>query len=203
MRQIYIYVTGIMTFPGASNNWVGRAVTFTHLNSEARAEKIEYLSFPALSRLLGQKNRMKKLARTLTFYQDWDIHLVGHSNGCAVILDALRYLNWPRIESIHFFSPACKANCRKNGIRDHQYSQTLKRFIVFLGGRDIPVRIAGSYIGELFGYGTMGTKGPIGFDPSLTEVRKMSEWGHSEWWEDTNFPWTMQQVLGDSLIRCN
>jgi len=201
-RRIYIYVNGILNFPGGAKNWVGRAVTFTHIYSTARAEKIEYLSFATLSRLLGQRNRSKKLARTLSFYEGWDIRLVGHSNGCAVILDALRYLDWPPVTALFFFSPACEEDCRKNGLYEYMKSGRLGMLTVFMAGKDLPLRWAASAVGRLFGYGAMGIRGPIGSIPEKTRIVRRSEWGHSDWWTDWNFEWSMKQVLNYENPPC-
>ena len=58
-QRVTIYVNGILTFPGSSNNWNGRAVTWTHLNRDARAEKVEYFCGP-IDRAFGQKERAQK-----------------------------------------------------------------------------------------------------------------------------------------------
>lgn len=199
MKTIFLYVNGILNFPGSAENWTGRAVTYTHLTTEARAEKVEYLSFATISRLMGQRNRSLKLARTLAFYSGWEVNLVAHSNGCAVALDALRYLEWPHINRLVFFSPACERDCLKNGITQAQHSGILKSFEVHIAGKDGALRAASSVFGRLFGYGTMGLKGPCSHLPDRTLVQTQSEWGHSDWWKDWNFPWTMRQILRDKI----
>ena len=198
MKKIYIYVNGIMNVPGSSKNWTGRAVTSTHLQTQHYAEKVEYLTFATFTRLFGQRGRVKKLARTLSFYDGWEITLVGHSNGCAVILDALKYLEWPPIKRVVFFSPACITDCKKNGVRAAQEFGRLDQFEVFVGGRDRPLRYAATWVGRMWGYGTMGIKGPTNHVPAKTRIVVMSQWGHSDWWSDFNFPWTMRQVLGNN-----
>lgn len=195
-RRLFVFVNGILTFPGASSNWTGRAVTRTHLDTPHAAEKVEYLTLPTLHRLLGQRNRVVKLARTISFYEGWQLVLAAHSNGAGVVLEALRYLEWPRVEQVHLFSPACNADCRATGLRRAQDFGKLGLLRCYIAGKDAAVRMAATSLGQLFGYGAMGVYGPLHGCQETTEVVSMHQWGHSDWWTDSNFPWTMRQILG-------
>jgi pimeloyl-ACP methyl ester carboxylesterase len=194
-KTVYIYINGILNFPGKATNWTGRAVTHTILTAGQPAEKVEYLSFATFHRMIGQRNRAKKLARTLSFYRGWNIHLIAHSNGGDVVFDALKYLGWPRIESITLFSPACGNDFRKLGVRAAQDAGQIGRVRIYIGGKDGPIRLASTFLGRLFGYGKLGKDGPVNHDPITTEVYRRDDWGHSDWWLDQNFPWTMEQIL--------
>jgi hypothetical protein len=66
-KKVFVYVNGILTMPGDANNWNRRAVTHTHLHTNARAESLEYLVGP-LSRALGQKKRANKLLKKILWY---------------------------------------------------------------------------------------------------------------------------------------
>ena len=63
-KRVYIFVNGIRTRPGASENWTGRAVTWSHTHSDVFAEKIEYFTL-AITRPFGQKKRFLNEIRTL------------------------------------------------------------------------------------------------------------------------------------------
>jgi hypothetical protein len=159
------------------------------------AEKVEYISLATFHRLIGQRNRIKKLARTLSYYEGYNIHLVCHSNGSAVVLGALRYLDWPVVESLHIFSGVSERDFRKNGMRQAQDSGMLKSTYVYIGGRDVALRLAATWIGWVFRYGRLGLDGPIGHDPDKTTIIRRDDWGHSDWFADINFAWTMRHIL--------
>lgn len=194
-KRVYIYVNGIMTWPGDSKNWNGRATTWTHLYTDARAEKVEYFSLPTLSRIIWQRDRMKKLATMMTFYQScgWEVNLVGHSNGCDVIIDALRYMEWPKVGEVHLFSAAMPADFEKLGITQAQKRGQIRKVICYCAGSDKALLLAGA-VGGLFGYGTLGRTGPRNHDSGTTEVIRREEFGHSDWFEDGTFESTMKLI---------
>ena len=201
--SVVVFVPGILTWPGAARNWSGRAVTWTHINTPHKAEKVEYLSGPGASRILGQRNRVRKLARTLEFYRGFEITLVGHSNGCSVILEALRTaaLVGIRAHRLVFVAPTCDEDCERNGINGLMRRGKVGRLEVLMGGRDWQARLAGSWLGRLFGYGRMGVTGPVGCVPGRSDVIRCADWGHSDWWgpgghlRDQQFEWTMRKIL--------
>lgn len=201
-RRIYIYVNGILTRPGKASNWNGRAVTRTMLDTPHIAEKVEYMSFPTLSRLFGQRNRVIKLARTMTFYIDagFELVLVGHSNGGAVVVEAMRYMEWPRVEEVHLISSAGKRDFHRNGLRLAQDRGSVGKVVVYIAGRDTWLKVAGA-VGGMFGYGTLGKDGPRNHCLDTTEIVRRNDWEHSDWWTDQNFPWTMRQILGSNNGR--
>lgn len=192
--SLYIFVNGILNFPGRSSNWTGRAVT--HMMSEHGifAEKVEYFTFATFHRMMGQRKRALKLARTMSFYQNHQIHLVAHSNGADVVFDALHYLNWPRVETVQLFSPACENDFQKLGVRTAQIAGSIGKVKVFIGEKDSPLALASSFAGRWFGYGSLGRIGPVNHVEDQTEVITRPDWGHSDWWLDQNFRWTMKQI---------
>lgn len=178
-----------MTLPGDSENWNGKAVTWTHIHTPHRAEKIEYFVGP-VGRVLGQKRRSYKLARTMNFYKDWEIVLVGHSNGCDVILDSLNnYPNSYNIKALHLIAPACEADFEKNGLNNFN----IDKVNVYIGTKDSALKIASSWIGRLLGYGILGKIGPINAK-KLVEVTK-KEFDHNDWFKKENFDQTMNNLF--------
>lgn len=194
-KRVYIYVNGIMTWPGDSKNWNERATTWTHLYTDARAEKLEYFSLPTLSRMIWQRDRMKKLATKMTFYQScgWLVNLVGHSNGCDVIIDALRYMEWPKVGEVHLFSAACSADFEKLGVTQAQKRGQIEQVYCYCSGSDKALWLAGK-LGGVFGYGTLGLTGPKNHDEDSTSVIRRGEFGHSDWFEDATFEETMRTI---------
>ena len=192
MRQtIHIFVNGILTRPGASDNWTGKAVTWTHLRTGHRAEKIEYFS-GLLTRTLFEGVRAHKLAKTLSYYlaADFDVHLAGHSNGCDVILDALRLLKWPRIASLHLISAACSADCHKNGL--NEAADSIGNITVWIGEKDWALNLAGTKTGWLLGFGNLGLTGPKNTTREIEVIREPL--GHGDWFNDTHFDRTMERL---------
>lgn len=194
MKQITIYVPGIWNTPG-SRNWVGRAVTHTHVNTERRAEKVEYFT-SALMRPFGETSRAKKLSRILGFYQGWEIDLVGHSNGTDVILDGLDIAGWPSIRNIHFISAACEADFDINGLNDALDRGRIGSVFIYNGGKDLPLKLAGTPIGKFLGYGTLGRTGPINNRfPDKVGVVTWPAFGHSTAFTEGQFKKTMSHIL--------
>lgn len=190
---VNIYVPGILTLPGGAKNWCGRAVTFTHTRTDRRAEKVEYLSGPGVTRSLFQTRRAKKLAATLDFYGDWSRRLIGHSNGCDVILDALQLRGWPHVDELHLVCGACEADFEKNGLNTALREKKIGWVAVYVGEKDWALRLARS-VGQLFGFGTLGLKGPQNVAPDVADRVGLLTWsayGHSDCWADAHFTQTM------------
>jgi len=196
-KTVYILVNGILTFPGESDNWNGKGVTWIHLNTPHKAEKIEYFVGP-ISRVLGQKERSRKLIKTLTYYQGWDIVLVGHSNGCDVILDALAEMGCPRIEALHLISAACEADFDKNGLNFSVCFGWVGLVRVYVAGKDWALKLADTVTGKVLGYGSLGKSGPVNLGKATpVETVTEPEFGHSDWFHDDHFAETMR-LLTDS-----
>lgn len=189
-RTIYIFVNGVLTFPGSSNNWNRRAVTHFITEYDNPAESLEYLVFP-LTRSLRSRHRSNKLAKKIWYYQlrNWRVVLVGHSNGANVIFNALHhgYRGMPltRIEEVHLFSPACSDDADKLDLNRLLRIGRVGFLQLFRAGRDLPLVIAGAF-GKPFGYGSLGLHGFSNLDPIYTESGKVVEqyepdFGHGTW----------------------
>lgn len=200
-RTVYLLVNGINTHPGRSKNWNGRAVTWVHINTPHKAEKIEYFCGP-IGRAFGQKNRVKKLYRTLSYYAGWNIVLVGHSNGCAVILEMLKkYCDFPYIKQIHLVAGACNADFNKNGLNKLLIDKRIGKVNVYVAGKDDMLKLARTWIGKLLGYGDLGYHGPWNLDEQVenkVDVFWKNPWinyDHSTCWENKNFDKTMNYFI--------
>lgn len=195
-KTIFIYVPGIHTTPGAAYNWCGRAVTWTQLRTPYKAEKVEYLT-TALTRPFRQRGRAHKLQRTLRFYHSWDIHLVGHSNGCDVIVDALRSLqadggDFLRIKALHLISAACDRDFKRNGL--NLWFDRIDRLAVYVARRDRALDKADTWLGRLLGYGTLGKHGPTNAKMPVEMVYR--SFGHSDWFAPDRFDIMMRALTG-------
>lgn len=197
MPVVYYFINGINTFPGLSKNWNGKAVTGIHkrlANTTAKAEKIEYFTMP-FSRVLANNYRAEKLLKVNEHYGEFRKIVVAHSNGADVILDALR-LSPFKIDRLILISAAVTDDCGPDGNRinilmDNGLINILE---VWIGKKDIPLRLGKTGIGRLFGYGSLGLDGPDNFEfkksPRYIE-RVKEDYGHSTWFDDENIEGNM------------
>jgi len=188
MKTSYLYVNGILTFPGESKNWTGRAVTWTHEHSDHQAEKIEYFAGPIGSRI-HQAERAEKLQKTLAHYTKDNIVLVGHSNGCDVIRDYLEAAKWPsNIIHIHLLSAACEADFDKAGFNNLKCPIT-----IWIATQDKVLLLAKSWIGALMGYGVLGRTGPVNAKIPVGIIKR--DFGHSGWFTEEETDKTMGRIV--------
>jgi pimeloyl-ACP methyl ester carboxylesterase len=207
LRRVFIFVNGILTFPGESKNWNARAVTFTHNHSgtppgaRTVAEKLEYWAGP-IDRVFGQKSRAAKLADLLRAYAGWQINLIGHSNGADVIVDCLRDYGrastpcapgLPCIEYLHLVCAACEADFNRNGLNLALAQGRVVNITNYRGTKDYSLALAHSWPGKLLGYGTLGLSGPI--DAAKCLDIRWDNYGHSTCWNNAHFPRTMAHFL--------
>lgn len=189
--SIRIFVNGINTFPGDSRNWTGRAVTHC-ITRGILAEKFEYLSGPGLTRSAFQRHRAAALARMLSYYEGWTLHLIGHSNGADVILDALAMRGQPPVESLHLFSPACDEDSEKSGL-NHVKSQ---HTYIYIAEKDWALRLGGTAVGRFFGFGRLGLDGPQNYTSSSPFlITREPNYGHDTWFDSVAWSKTMDRIL--------
>lgn len=207
MDRITIYVPGINTWPGASKNWSGRAVTFTHGFAQASklqwwAEKVEYYC-NAISRVFGQKDRAQKLYRTLFYYSQFTQKiLVGHSNGADVILTMMQdHPAFPHIDALHLVCGATEADFNRNGLNTLLTQGRVGSVFVYIAGKDMALKLAHTWAAKMLGYGVLGLHGPWSVAPEIrervTEVKNgpWIDYGHSDCWSDSEFSKTMGNFL--------
>lgn len=195
MKPLLVAINGILTFPGSSKNWTGKAVTWAHThNLDFQGEKIEYFCGP-IGRAFGQRGRSYKLFRTLSYYAGRRIVLVGHSNGASVICHMMRdYPNFPHVEHLHLVCGACEADFQKNGLNMLIRERKIDRVTVYVAGNDRALRLAHTWLARFLGYGVLGLHGPLQVaaenEASVTVV-KWPVYGHSDCWAENNFDFTM------------
>lgn len=199
-RHVVIYVNGILTWPGDARDWNFRAVTWTHkYRSTHRARNFEYFCGP-IGRAFGQHQRARHLAALIKQYQETNflLTLVGHSNGCDVILDALKLSGWPPLEALHLVSGACEANFDANGLNSALHWGRIGTVRVYVAGRDKWLRLASRCFGRWLGYGTLGLHGPLNVSDrveNLVQTIHEPRYGHSTWWSRPAFDQTMGLLL--------
>lgn len=191
---VCLFVCGILTVPGAAGNWTGRAVTWTHLHTPHKAEKVEYYTGP-VSRIAGDTRRATKLVRTLERYlaAGWRIILAGHSNGCDVILDALQMMAWPQIHALHLISAACEADFTRNGL--NAAGRRIGHLSIYVAEKDWALVLADTLAGRWLGYGCLGKRGPLNATGRSAPDRVVRQpIGHGEWFSTARFDETLRMI---------
>lgn len=196
-RRIYIFVNGIMCRPGDAQNWNGRAVTWCQKNTTSASVMVEYFCTP-LGRAFFQKHRAEKVAAVIEEFLDWEIVLVGHSNGTDLILKALALMDWPRIEAVHLVSAACEEDFSLNGLNDALERDRIGHVHVWMSGRDSALHVAKCRIGRWLGYGVLGLDGPKNRSAPAFSKTTVTAWpsrDHSDCFKPYSFPETMRGFL--------
>lgn len=200
-KTVFIFVNGIRTFPGDSDNWNGKAVTATLSRGPdcVAAEKVEYYTL-AITRGMLQAHRAAKLRKVLSRYPDDSFCrvLVGHSNGCDVIVDALNAsMRAEPVDELLLISPAIGWDCEKTGLSALLRAGIIRNPLhLWIGGKDRALRLGGSFLGGLFGYGALGLRGPKpgSLSPESAIIRTEPEFGHSTWFEDAHIDDTFDRI---------
>lgn len=198
-KQVTIFVNGILTLPGDTRDWNYRAVVWTQLRVDGmRTMAVEYFCGP-IGRAFGQKKRAAKITELIQAYAGYEITIVMHSNGAAVGLAALdACLIYPNIVALHFVSAACDADFNRNGLNEAIEDGRVGKVCVYVGGRDLALRLASLRVGRILGYGTLGLHGPknvsVGAKDSVG-VLTVPDFGHSDWWLPEHFDRTMRHFF--------
>ena len=200
-NQVYIFVNGIFANPGQLEAWTDRAVTWVQTRTPHRAEKFEYFS-DAILRRTRQQYRAERLAHLMTMYNGWVVNLVGHSNGCDVILRALPLVG-RSVGDLDLVAAACDANFARNGLNEYLRLGKVKGVDVYCGGKDwamVVARWTRWLTLGLAGYGDLGGSGPVNLSPdvaSKVRVVREPEYGHSEWFGAPQF----DKLMGELIAR--
>jgi len=206
MRDLVIFINGILTRPGNAFAWTDEAVRWLNRQDLAHvaADRFEYFC-PPLTRRLFLARDAQNLARAIAEYTagapDCRLHLVGHSNGCELIARAVQ-LTGTRFATLHLISGAVERDFTKNGLGERLQRGQIGAVYCYCSRGDAVLKYfaRGSQLitGGLLGYGDLGYRGPAGvgspaFNP--VETHWETSFGHSDWFSAQNFDQTMQRVL--------
>jgi predicted alpha/beta hydrolase family esterase len=206
MITAFIYVPGILSWPGDADGWTDRAVTWTHKHLKTPSEKFEYFS-GVLTRRTRQQWRAEKLARMISFYnpKEFSLNLVGHSNGCDVIIRTMKLIDRP-VNQIHLISAAADENMDNNRLPYYLSSGKVDHLYMYIAGRDWPLTLAARTAPILklwgLGYGHLGLLDQSSIETAFSglpvTIHREPFYGHSDWFteENGNFEETMQLITG-------
>lgn len=199
-KTVIVYINGIRERPGKLKNWNGRAVTWTHLNTDFIGEKLEYYTW-FWTHAWAQQTRAKKYTKMIRMYlkKGFKVKLVCHSNGGDIGLRILRRLKKYKIEAIHLIAGACEADMAKNGVLSQLERGLLGEVKVYIGGQDKAMWAArASKIFKFagFGYGNLGGQKPqdVAKQIGKENVIYKPKYDHNDWFQESggNFNRTMK-----------
>lgn len=199
-EPVFILVNGILTNPGDARAWTDRAVTWLHnfAPEPVQAEKFEYFA-SALTRRFHQQRHAEELAALIRQYAGRKINLVGHSNGCDLILRALAITS-TEIAAVHLVAAACDEDFDRNGLNEDLACGQVARVHVYTSPDDgvlkwaaRPSRLLFGWLG--LGYGLLGLVGPkFALQTGKVTRHDRPGFGHSSWFTDENFSATFNLI---------
>jgi pimeloyl-ACP methyl ester carboxylesterase len=192
-------------------NWPNKAIVNIHKNTPCKAQTLLYATIPLLA-ALTRRWRARQLGKLLTAYKGCKIHIVGHSEGTATVLEALRLLDWPEVETLHLVCGACDSNYERNGLNFALRHNRIEKVFVYVADKDNAMKWEDTIIGLLmFGISwndlPLGLSGAKNVAQGLWDTRVIqSHWeryGHSDCWTPHYFDSTMLQIIGNSRAMVN
>lgn len=188
-RTAYIFVPGILNYPGSASEWTDKAVTWIHVRQTCEAaEKFEYMALP-ISRRLMAKRRAEQLAALIDRYPAaaFNLVLAGHSNGCDLISRALWIADRPA-NTVHFFSPAVPADPAFHRLPRLLSGGRVGFLHLYIAGHDGV--LSRSHLG---GLPVENVRAQFR-DEHHTMVYGQPKFGHSSWWGPAQFEATMNLI---------
>lgn len=189
-RNVYVFVPGVLSYPGSARNWTDRAVTWIHRRATCEvAEKFEYMALPATRNLLAAR-RATELAALIDRYpiEDFSLVLAGHSFGCELIRLALQQSKRPA-NFVHLFAPAVPADPRRHRLKALVVAGKIGFLNLYLSSKDKV--LTGHFIG---GVAPDAVRAHFA-DEHHTAVH-FRPFGHCGWFNAANFEGSMRAVAG-------
>ncbi len=189
-RNAYIFVPGVLNYPGSARNWTDRAVTWIHKRATCEvAEKFEYMALPATRKLLAAR-RAAELAALIDNYSidQFSLVLVGHSFGCELIRLALQQSK-RSANFVHLFAPAVPSEPRRHRLKSMVVSGKIGFLKIYLSDRDAV--LTKHFLG---GVSPEGVRFQFA-DEHHTSVASRN-FGHCTWFAAPNFEASLRSVAG-------
>ena len=202
-------INGWASIIGAWNNWPNQAIVWTHTKTSAKAQTLSYFTGPFTAGLTRHRRAQafSKLMRAYTV-QNWNVHLVCHSEGTATGLEAMRLAGWPKIETVHLICGACDSNFERNGLNYALRTGKIGKVFCYRADDDGAMKLEDTVLGlAMFGISwndlPLGLSGPVNVGAGLMGVKVLEhhwpDYGHSTCFEPSHFIDTMELVMENSL----
>lgn len=189
-RCIYYFVNGILTDANdPAKNWALRASGGFALKGWADDCGV----FSNCNSVLGATLALNSQAAniTLDLEEFWEagageIHAVGHSNGCRLLLHSLKH--GTRLTTLHLIAAADDVDCEANGLNRAARDGRVQKVILYVSKGDGVLALPGAY-------GRLGRDGPMNVDAELQQILGIVQGtcGHSDW-VGSLFEQTMAEV---------
>lgn len=184
-RTILFVINGIESDPSNLRGWTDNFATSLNVNSPdwVQVEKFEYL-VRFWNRWFKQNGLAKELIAKIKYYLEagYRVVLVGHSNGCDLIVRALKET---KVDSIHLFAAAAWEKDFEAAIEAKQ----VRRIHLYGSPDDFALKTA-SFTSKFLkvisfgklGYGSMGLKNTLAEKyPDIVKDHSIKGYGHSTW----------------------
>ncbi len=196
VRRLYLLINGILTNPGNVSSWTDLAEEWIEDKTPFYAERYEYCS-GIFSGKLFQGARVENVYKILERHRDYEISLVGHSNGGDIITRLINKYPFMNFNELHLVASASEADFEKNGLNKALKTCRVKSIYCYCSNRDEALEQA-RLSSKIWGwtglaYGYLGLVGPKNVDPNLQDcvLTKWEAYGHSDWWNAQNFEKTI------------
>jgi predicted alpha/beta hydrolase family esterase len=174
MRNCYIIVPGINTSTKNNFDWFVRLTEDLMRVGSGCPVAIEYrYTTGAIFRRLSQGKRAKEIKNLIEKWsENFNVVLIGHSNGCDLIQRALK-ITQAKVKNVHAFAGAAEDNIQKTGFYDALNSGRLEKLFVYHSKTDKALGLAArasrifSFLG--LGYGTLGLHGAVNVPNTLKD----------------------------------
>lgn len=211
-KTIFLVAPGINNWGSIFGDWRDWPTQFSlWINKNQphiRCQAFFYFT-TALTVGLMQRRRALSFSKLIRDYVNagFRVHLVGHSNGTRVVLDALRMADWPEVETVHLVNGACDANFERNGLNHALHHARVRKIFCYISDNDRAMKIEDTLIGLcLFGINwndlPLGLGGPTNVFPAYQNrqviERHWPGYGHSDCWLPKNFYSTMRTLIRDA-----
>ena len=155
--------------------------------------KWKYGWFGLLSVLFKNKKVAKKIARNMNKRHSACTNAIGHSNGCAILVETAKRA---KIETLILINPALKV--------DTKFPASIGKIICFYTKHDKPTKTAAFFdrvpVIQLIipnAWGKMGAKGYAGPDGRVQNINMSADvGGHSEIFKDQNIQKYGEMIRG-------
>lgn len=197
MDRAFIFINGIQNRADSSGCWTERAEVYC-AEKGLQSARYPYTTTFA-TRWIMQPYRVRQFAKLCNDWAErFKLVLVGHSNGCDIILQSLAKIESSGIE-LHLISAAAEPDCWRNGLNESCATGKVARVTIYIGQQDevlsrlAPVsRFLCGWLG--LGFKNLGHVGPLNSTCANLTVHTEPEFGHSTWFEPQHFPSLMRLV---------
>lgn len=214
-KHVYFLIPGIRSDGNDLDAWLNEAENWINLNTN---DNIKCKAFPyhcnAVDRFVKQRERAEKLVSWILDYKNKGykhIHLIGHSNGTALIARVLQ-MN-VSVDTVHLISPAAFEDDYRKAFKNN----VVRKVNIYGSSADRALKLSfttewifktinffSRFIGlPKLGYGSLGLRGPqfaLEF-PYIVRDFSVNTFDHSTWLDESHLIETLRLILSNDNIK--